>query len=223
MALSANVKLRERSAPAEFAYLAASGVHVYEGALVALNSSGALVRPQDAGAVVFAGLADGERDNTLGTETRPVRCRRGTWAMPVPSATAANIGATVYAVDDNTLSLGTVTIASAVKSGGNTGTGTIQASPPLTAGAGAKPGPYTLTMTAATTFTITDPNGDSLPGGSTGAAYTNRGISFQLNAGGTPFIAGDGFVITVANSPVVGLAAGVLAGIESSLTYVKLI
>lgn len=89
---------------------------------------------------------------------------------------------------------GVSTASAAAKAGGNTGNGTFGT---ITPGAGAKEGVYVLTMTAATTFTITDPNGDSLPGGSTGVAYSNAALAFTLTAGGTAFVAGDAFNITV--------------------------
>ena len=87
------------------------------------------------------------------------------------------------------------TITSAVKaSGANTGNGTCTA---LSLGATAKVGLYQLRFTAATTFVITDPNGLELTPGSNGA-YTDLQINLTITAGGTAFVAGDGFDITVA-------------------------
>lgn len=86
-------------------------------------------------------------------------------------------------------------ITSAVKaSGANTGNGTCTA---LSLGASAKVGLYQLRMTAATTFVITDPNGAELTPGNNGA-YTDAQINLTITAGGTPFVAGDGFDVTVA-------------------------
>lgn len=60
-------------------------------------------------------------------------------------------------------------------------------------------GSYIVTMTAATVFTLVDPNGDVLTTtGATGVAFTDPQISFTLTAGGTPAVAGDRFVITPA-------------------------
>jgi hypothetical protein len=89
------------------------------------------------------------------------------------------------------------TVASAVKAGGNTGTGTVSAGPTVTP-ASAINGVYTITFTGATTFSVFDPNGRELLGGQTGVAYSDAGIGFTITAGGTAFVAGDGFTVTVA-------------------------
>lgn len=91
------------------------------------------------------------------------------------------------------VSIGAVT--SAAKGGGNTGTGTNTL---LTAGTKTKPGIYQLRFLTATTFTLTDPDGDPLPNGAALGAYANPNINFTTTAGGTAFVAGDGFDITVA-------------------------
>lgn len=85
-------------------------------------------------------------------------------------------------------------ITAAAKAGGNTGNGTCTA---LSLGGNAKVGIYTLTFTAAAAFTITDPNGVQLTNGINGA-YADLQINFTITAGGTAFVAGDGFAITVA-------------------------
>jgi len=93
--------------------------------------------------------------------------------------------------------LGQVTIGAvtaAAKSGGNTGNGTCTL---LTAGAYARAGVYQLRFTGATTFTITDPRGVLLSNGVNGA-YTDAQLNLTITAGGTAFVAGDGFDITVA-------------------------
>lgn len=93
--------------------------------------------------------------------------------------------------------LGKVTvgaITSAAKSGGNTGNGTNTA---LSAGTKTKTGVYAVRFLTATTYTVTDPEGRALPNGVNGA-YSNPEINFTITAGGTPFVAGDGFDITVA-------------------------
>ena len=214
--LSANVKYRERMYPAEFGGLVASGVHIYEGALCAWTSAGTLVPCGAATGAAFAGMAAGERDNTLGTETRPVSLRKGVWGIAVAAATAANIGQTVYATADDTVVLAAQTVGVAAKSGNN-GNGTFTTGPVV--GAGAKPGAYALTFLTATTFTLTDPNGDALPNGAALAGYADAALGFSITAGTNAFQAGDGFTITVAQT---GMAIGTLAGIESSQTFVKL-
>lgn len=93
--------------------------------------------------------------------------------------------------------LGKVTlgaIASAAKAGGNTGTGTNTL---ITAGTRTKTGVYQIRFLTATTYSVTDPNGEPLPNGANGA-YANPGLNFTITAGGTAFIAGDGFDVTVA-------------------------
>lgn len=82
----------------------------------------------------------------------------------------------------------------AAKAGGNTGNGTISA---VTLLAGAKVGVYKLRFTAATTWNLVDPDGFEAGAGANGVANTND-LAFTTTAGGTPFVAGDGFDITVA-------------------------
>lgn len=88
------------------------------------------------------------------------------------------------------------TATAAAKAGGNTGNGTISA---VTRQGGAtKVGVYTVRMTAATTFKVEDPDGYVIEtAGATGAAFADD-IGFTITVGGTPFVAGDGFDITVA-------------------------
>ena len=83
----------------------------------------------------------------------------------------------------------------AAKAGGNTGNGTISV---VTLQGGAKVGVYAVRMTAATTFKVEDPDGFVIEtAGATGAAFADD-IGFTITVGGTPFVAGDGFDITVA-------------------------
>jgi hypothetical protein len=78
--------------------------------------------------------------------------------------------------------------------GANTGNGTFTVGPTSTGATQA--GAYALKMLTATTFSMTDPSGAAMPNGATGVAYSGEGLSFTLTAGGTPFVAGDGFLIT---------------------------
>jgi hypothetical protein len=107
----------------------------------------------------------------------------------------------IIASGSNKLKAGTVlgkisigAITTAAKSGGNTGNGTISGP---TALAGAKAGIYKLRFTAATTWTLLDPDGFSIGTGVNGTANDND-LAFTTTAGGTAFVAGDGFDITVA-------------------------
>lgn len=81
---------------------------------------------------------------------------------------------------------------------GNTGNGTLTTAAAL--GANAQPGEYTVEFLTVTTFAVFDPQGSRLADGATGAAYDNGQISFEITAGGTAFVAGDGFTITVSTA-----------------------
>lgn len=81
----------------------------------------------------------------------------------------------------------------AIRGGGNTGNGTMSA---VVLNPAAKNGVYRLRMLTATTYSVTDPDGYQHLAGATGVAYVDD-MSFTLTAGGTPFVAGDGFDITV--------------------------
>ncbi len=85
---------------------------------------------------------------------------------------------------------------SAAKAGGNTGNGTLvlDATTPILAGA--KTGVYTVRFTSATAYTVEDPDGIAIGTGSNTVAFSDD-LKFVTTAGGTPFIAGDGFDITV--------------------------
>lgn len=84
-------------------------------------------------------------------------------------------------------------IAAAAKAGGNTGDGTFGA---ITARSGAKAGVYRVEFTTATKFDVIDPEGYKVKSGSTGTAYGDD-LGFTITAGGTAFVAGDAFDITV--------------------------
>ena len=82
--------------------------------------------------------------------------------------------------------------------GTNTGNGTIGSVSP---GSAVKLGVYTLTATAATTFQVTDPEGNVLAEEATvGTAFASTDIDFTLTAGSTAFVAGDSFTVTVIDS-----------------------
>lgn len=77
---------------------------------------------------------------------------------------------------------------------GNTGNGTLSA---ISVGNAVDVGIYTLTATAATTFSVTDPEGNALANAAVGTPYTSAELNFTLTAGGTAFAAGDSFTIAV--------------------------
>ena len=84
--------------------------------------------------------------------------------------------------------------------GTNTGTGTMGTL--SVAAAAAQNGAYTVKFTAATVFSVFDPNGRELLGGVTGAAYTDAGVTFTITASGTAFVAGDSFTVTVTQQTI---------------------
>jgi len=87
--------------------------------------------------------------------------------------------------------------------GTNTGNGTIGTILPGTGGAeqpSLSGAGYVLIATNATTFTVTDPEGNALPNATVGTAYVNAEIDFTITAGGTAFVAGDSFTLSVART-----------------------
>ena len=80
-----------------------------------------------------------------------------------------------------------------VAKAGNTGNGTVGSS---SVGATGKYGTYVLTALSPTSFSVTDPSGDALPNATVGTAYTGP-LNFTIAAGGTAFVAGDGFTVNV--------------------------
>lgn len=98
-----------------FAYPVAAGVKVFRGAMLAINAAGALIIPPATAGVAIIGIADRALDNSASASVSAtlVTPMKGTYALVVPAATAANIGASVYASDDGTLTLtaGTLTLA----------------------------------------------------------------------------------------------------------------
>jgi hypothetical protein len=130
MALTGDAKYIRRGAALnrnEFGYPVAPGEQVYVNSMVGLNAAGQLQRIQTAGTIVFLGLANQNVNNVGLTAAGPtVVGLKGSWKMVVPTAAFSNIGATVYASDDSTLSLvntgGTLLVAGTLAGieGGNT-------------------------------------------------------------------------------------------------------
>ncbi len=83
----------------------------------------------------------------------------------------------------------------AAKTGGNTGNGTLTGVAP---GLTALPGVYALTATSPTSFSVTDPQGAVRQVATVGTPYESSVVGFDINAGSTAFVAGDGFTITSA-------------------------
>lgn len=76
----------------------------------------------------------------------------------------------------------------------NAGNGTIGS---ITAGKVVQIGEYTLVATAATTFDVVDPDGVNLGTATAGTPFTSAEINLTVTAGGTAFVAGDTFTVTV--------------------------
>ena len=93
----------------------------------------------------------------------------------------------------------TADITGAGTAGTNTGNGTISA---ITAAPPAQQGTYQVVFTAATKFGVFDPSGSEMLNGSTGVAYSDKGIGFTITAGGTAFVAGDTFNIAVSQNNI---------------------
>ena len=91
------------------------------------------------------------------------------------------------------ITTGTTAVAAAL--GTNTGNGTFGA---VTVAATALPGAYTVEFDDATHFVFADPNGREIGHGTTGVAFSAGGIGFTITAGGTAFVPGDSFTVTVA-------------------------
>jgi hypothetical protein len=89
----------------------------------------------------------------------------------------------------------TGTTAAAAVLGTNTGNGTFGA---IAVGAGVQPGGYAVEFDDATHFIVSAPNGQEIGHGTTGAVFNAGGLGFTITAGGTAFVPGDSFTVTVA-------------------------
>lgn len=137
-------------------------------------------------------LLDVLRTGFMGVYLNSAQAPTATKADKVYVWCAASTGTHVQGGFENAPSGSAV---SAPKVGGNTGNGTVSAGPVVDA-TKALGGVYTINFTAATMFEVLDPNGNQLADGATGVAYSQAGIGFTITAGGTAFVAGDGFTIT---------------------------
>jgi hypothetical protein len=106
MALDAN-KDRARKEGRMEQYPVEDDVHIFKGALVALNVAGFLEPATDAAGKVFAGVAHEECDNTLEGHSqggKSVRVLRdGAYKVDASSVTQAMVGRQVFVVDDATV------------------------------------------------------------------------------------------------------------------------
>jgi hypothetical protein len=243
MALTAfnPVQRRGPPSPGSFGYQVAPGEQIWGGGLVGLNAAGYLQRAQTAGTQAIVGIANRDFNNTASAVASSswVMVDRGFWVLPVTGATPAGIDQPVYAIDDNTLTMvvpGSGDAASYVagnpnfavagaqanglgRAGANTGNGSIGT---IVAASTAKPGSYLLLFSAATAFTVQDPQGDWLKTqGATGSAFVDGGLSFTVTAGGTAFVANDSLTITVTETQV-PLLVGTLSGFDKGTAVVRI-
>jgi len=170
----------------------------------------------DAAAVIYgfnlrAYPIQGNGTDPLGVATPPTSgitdvLKRGYVMVALNGAAAAAKNAPVYARVGNASAgkpIGGVeaaaenTIASAAYAG-NTGNGTLGT---LSALAAAQSGAYNVVFVAATKYEVYDPSGKFVGVGTTGVAFSNQ-VQFTITAGGTAFVAGDGFTVTVTANTV---------------------
>jgi len=91
----------------------------------------------------------------------------------------------------------------------------------ITIGAAAIPGVYAVEFTAATKFTVEDPNGKTIGTGTLGSAFSKAGVGVTLTAGATPAVAGDTATITVAagTGKYIAYTANAAAGPAAAILY----
>lgn len=90
--------------------------------------------------------------------------------------------------------------AAALALGTNTGNGTFGA---ITVGGLAQLGAYSVEFDDATHFVVSDPGGLEVGHGTTGVAFSAGGLGFTITAGGTAFVPGDSFTVTVTQGAAV--------------------
>ncbi len=91
----------------------------------------------------------------------------------------------------------------------------------IVVGAAAVPGVYVIEFTAATKFTVEDPNGKTIGTGTLGTAFGKAGVGVTLTAGATPAVAGDTATITVAagSGKYIAYTANGAAGPADAVLY----
>ena len=106
MAVTAN-QLKTRADGCRKSYPVAAAIHIYQGTLTYIDSSGYLTDVTASGVNEFAGIAIDERDNTLG-EAGDMECEvwyTGEFSLVGTAFAQTNVGDKVYGVDNNTTSL----------------------------------------------------------------------------------------------------------------------
>lgn len=67
----------------------------------------------------------------------------------------------------------------------------------ITLGSKVQTGSYVVKFTGATAYTVTAPDGETMPAAAALGAYTDAQINWTITAGATPAIAGDTFTVVV--------------------------
>lgn len=94
------------SSRSSYGYPLKGGVRVFKRTIVGITAAKVAVPAGTTGCVALIGLADRNVDNREGLDgDRLVKLDKGVFLMPFPAATPADIGATVFALDDQTLQL----------------------------------------------------------------------------------------------------------------------
>ncbi len=90
----------------ELSFPVAAATLLYGGTIVAVTAAGLAVKPDNGSAVVCVGWNKIRVDNSAGAAGDvQAQVSKDPIKIPLAGATAANIGASVYAIDDNTFSL----------------------------------------------------------------------------------------------------------------------
>ncbi len=120
MAANKDIEIPKRHLARSYGYPLAAGAQLFKNAIVAVTAGLEAVPAGHANEVALIGLNELSVDNSTGAAgDQNCKLLRGVFKMPVAGATAANIGATVYALDDETLQL--------TNAGGELPFGTIEA------------------------------------------------------------------------------------------------
>ena len=101
----------ERTDGVHLAYPVNGTSKIYAGALVCVDADGYLVPGADTAGLIFVGWATQQVDNTSGDDG-DLNCtvqRRGLVKCAIAAATQANVGDSVFLVDDNTVGLAATT------------------------------------------------------------------------------------------------------------------
>lgn len=165
------------------------------------------------GAATSAAFSGNTGDGAMGSVTTSAGAKVGAYKLVIiePGSNAGKFTLT----DPDGLVVGTGTVGSAFSAGGLAFT-LADGATDFVSGDG-----FTITVAASatdttSTFSVKDPDGNSLPAAVTSVAYTNPQINFTIADGATNFAVGDSFTITVAGDGKYKLAAA--ASVDGSQT-----